>query len=226
MSNILQSVISLFPTKPKVAVLMSGSGSNAETLLRTDEIRKAYDISLIFTDNSESNAAKIAQRYGIQLLERHVSKFVNQEEREAYFEQLLTEMGALGIQAAIYAGFMKIVSRAFSEGIPGVNVHPADLAIRDIETGIAKYRGMNALPKMRRELGYVASTLHIVDTPVDSGSAIAVSSPLACQSDWSDQECHERLKAHEHRLYPTGLLLLAEGGVELNRLPILINTEA
>lgn len=226
MSDILHSVVTLFPTRPKVAVLMSGSGTNAEALLEANEVRQAYDISLIFTDNAGSNASRIAQKFGIPLLEQHTSKFVDKGEREAYFNQLLIELGTRGIQAAIYAGFMKIVSQSFSERIPGVNVHPADLTIHDSETGIAKYRGMKALPEMRKDLGYVASTLHVVDTPVDSGSAIAVSSPLVCQPNWSDQACHERLKVYEHRLYPAGLLLLANNGLELSGLPILIDTKA
>ncbi len=204
---------------------MSGSGSNARTLLGNEQIRDLYDMSVVWTDNQHSNAAQLAGEFGLDVAVRHIDKFSDRADREAYFTKAQAELGRLGVQIVLYAGFMKIATPAFCEAMPGVNAHPADLTIVDPDTNVARYRGMRALPNMRGDLGYVASTLHVVDTPVDTGSSIAVSSRVDCLPAWSDEECHAALKAHEHQLYPTGLALLAGGTLAEGMLPLRMDTE-
>lgn len=220
-TNLTQEVIGLYSTRPNTAILMSGSGSNALAILHRPEIRDLYNIDTLVTDNGQSNARDIAENYGLELIENHVDRFSDQKNRTGYFDELAGLLAKRGIQAAFYAGFMKISTPEFCERFPGVNVHPADLSIIGGD-GIAKYRGMKAMSQMRGDLGYVRSTAHVVDNPVDSGSAIALSGIVYPEAGQSDVELHERLKLKEHYLYPETLKLLGKGLVDLSRIPLLI----
>lgn len=220
-TNLTQEVIGLYSTRPNAAILMSGSGSNALAILRKPEIRDLYSIDLLVTDNSRSNARQISEDHGLDLIENHVDSFSDQIHRTKYFDELAGTLANRGIQAALYAGFMKISTPEFSARFPGVNVHPADLGVIGVD-GIAKYRGMKAMSQMRSDLGYVRSTAHVVDNPVDSGSAIALSGIIYPEAGQSDVELHDRLKFKEHYFYPETLKLLGKGSVELAKIPMLI----
>jgi len=221
MSELLEEVFSIYPARPNVAILMSGSGSNAQNLLTNPEVRDHYDITTIVTDNKNSNAIHFAEEYGLAYVERHIDKFRSKEEREVYFDKLSATLGSLGVSAAFYAGFMKVSSEAFARNFPGVNVHPADLTIVD-ENGIAIHRGMHALSTMRKQTnGLLAASVHVVDNPVDTGSVFAVSDSIACESNLSDQECHRLLQVREHVVYPAALVGIANGTLKRENMPVM-----
>lgn len=218
-SGITSEVFETYRQHPKVAVLMSGSGTNAESILSNEEFRDLFDVRTIVTDNPTSGAAQLSDRFNITLTSRPLRRFASLEDRVEYFSSLKDELGRLGVVAAIYAGFMKITTPEFCEAFPGVNVHPADLSIKGVD-GLAKYRGMDALSQMRSDLGQVAATVHVVDNPVDSGSAISISRHLdASDSSVTDKELHNSLKGLEHIIFPQTLVLMGRGVLLPSRLP-------
>ncbi len=218
MSELTDSVFEMYSQRPRAAILMSGSGTNAEAILSDDELRELYDFGLILSDNPSSNAASIGVHYDVPVRVNPRDKFYNTADREEYFDNLGLILAENGVKIAIYAGFMKIATRRFCEAFPGVNVHPADLSAIG-EDGLAKYRGMYALSKMRNELGAVRSTVHVVDTPVDSGSAISLSQYVMAADSCSDEEIHEMLKPKEHFIYTSTLRLLGIGALSAAKIP-------
>ena len=67
---------------------------------------------------------------------------------------------------------------------------------------------------------HVASTVHVVDNPVDSGSAISVSSSLPVEdSTIPDHVVHEELKELEHVIFPQTLILLGRGSISSLKIP-------
>lgn len=218
-SEITSEVFETYRQHPAVAILMSGAGSNAEALLDNEEFRDLYDVRTIATDNPNSNARQLAEHYNLGILERPIKRFNSAEERNEYFSSLNDELGNLGVAAAIYAGFMKISTPEFCEKYPGVNVHPADLSVKD-KDGLAKYRGMNALSLMRRDHKKVAATVHVVDNPVDSGSAISISRSLPAEDDSiPDNVLHSRLKELEQVIFPQTLVVLGRGSLSSTGTP-------
>lgn len=218
MSELTQSVFEIYPKRPRAALLMSGSGTNAEAILSDDELRDRYDFALIASDNDQSNALDIGSRYSIPARINQQDRLSDIVEREDYFNHLGSLLTEHGVSVAIYAGFMKIATRQFCEAFPGVNVHPADLSIVD-DNGMARYRGMKALHKMRDEQGIVRSTVHVVDTPVDSGSAISLSRYVVPPSNYSDEDVHTTLKPEEHFVYTSTLKLLGRGALAADKAP-------
>ena len=220
MSEVLKNVMSLYPSRPKSAILMSGSGSNAINLLTNSHLRDLYDFTTVVTDNEHSNAGSIAQANNLDYIEMHQDRFYSSVERHQYFDSLAHKLAQRGITAAIYAGFMKITSDKFASTFPGVNVHPADLTVTGPD-GIALHRGMEALTTMRAQTGgLIAASVHVVDNPVDTGAVIAVSNSITCPATYSDKDCHELLKHREHVIYPKALIGLAEKTISLNTVPI------
>lgn len=197
---------------------MSGSGSNAEAILSNERLRDLYDFAIIASDNLSSNATDIALQFSIPSVIQHQDELNDTNEREAYFEHLGNILTQYDARVAIYAGFMKIASQKFCDTFPGVNVHPADLTIPD-KDGLPKYRGMRALPAMRADLGTVRSTVHVVDNPVDSGTAISLSESLSPPSSMPDVDTHNLLKKEEHAVYSLTLELLGLGELKPSGMP-------
>jgi phosphoribosylglycinamide formyltransferase 1 len=221
MSKLTHEVLKAFAAEPRTAILMSGRGTNAGPILRDNDLLDMYDFAAVVTDNPKSRAADIANQHGLELISQPHDRFETPADRAAYFSRLGDTLQDRGIQALIFAGFMKIVTAEFCERFPATNVHPADLSITD-ETGMAKYRGMYALDKMLQAEGCVRSTVHVVDTPVDAGSAIAVSeSVYPLGDDETSADMHLRLQFEENRVYPITLAMLGRGAIELTDMPLL-----
>lgn len=216
--NLSETVFETFSKRPDVAILMSGSGSNAAAILNDEKIRSYYEFSSIVTDNPNSNAKIISQEHNLTYIEAPIDKFKDFDSRVVYFDNLRDTLQARGVSNVIYAGFMKITTPSFCEALPGLNIHPADLSIIGTD-GSAKYRGMRALNEMRQELGFVRSTVHVVDNPVDSGAAISLSDTVVPDIHESDQETHRLLKEKEHFIYTATLKLLGMGVLSLNETP-------
>jgi folate-dependent phosphoribosylglycinamide formyltransferase PurN len=184
-------------------------------------LRDLYNFSVVATDNPDSNARHIATEHGLDYLALPVGRFASREHRQAYFEDLSGELAVYGVQAAIYAGLMKISTPDFARRFPGLNTHPADLTVMG-DDGLPKYRGMKALPVMRQELGYVASTVHVIDNPVDSGSAIALTDRIVPPMEATDDEAHDLLKKQEHYTFPETLRRLGNSSLRLEDTPAII----
>ena len=221
-SELTDALFSTYSQHPRAAILMSGAGSNATAILSNPELRELYDIGVVATDNPNSNAGLLAAKFGITLLERPAVRFANHEERSDYFKSLAEDLTTSGVNAVFYAGFMKITSSYFCAKFPGINVHPADLRINGAD-GLPKYRGMYALPMMRADLGFVRSTVHVVDALVDSGTALAVSKPVTPRPEQSDEEVHQMLKPEEHKAFTHVLRLLGKGMLQKENIPLVIN---
>lgn len=220
--NITADTLHLFQERPSVAVLMSGSGTNAINLLGNEQVRDLYDVTAVVSDNPKSQAETIATQFDLPYIEHEAaSRLSSDVERNEYFKTLQTILGSRGIEGVFYAGFMKISSAEFTKRFPGINVHPADLTITGTD-GLPLYRGMDAMHRMVQDLGYVKATAHIVDSPVDSGTSLSISDALPLEVGESYQALHTRLKTLEHLIYPETLIRMAIGTLDSTQLPVTI----
>ncbi len=220
-NDIISKIIRTTQQHPKVAILMSGKGSNADVILTNRNMYPNFEFNMVFTDQPQSNAQKIAEKYGLDYQTIEFDKSVRL--RTAYFQRVSDLLRHKEIDFLVYAGFMRIASDFFVREFPGINMHPADLTIKG-DNGKPKYRGMDALPMaISAGEGYVASTVYVVDVDVDCGFPIAVSKPYpTTQEDLLDiPALHERLKVErEHILYPQILSLLSQGRISIHDIPL------
>ncbi len=208
--------------RPRVAILMSGTGSNARKIL---EERYRYDnlnFVAVATDNIESQASLIATQYRLSFI------FAKQHDdfpprRKSFFYDLSDKLRFLKVDFLVYAGFMKITPKDFLTEFPGINIHPADLTILN-DQGTPKYIGMNAVANaLAAGESHIASTVHVVDVAVDGGTIIAVSKHIKLESGifYDSNNLQDELKRRcEHVIYPQVLSLLAQGTITQDLIPL------
>jgi len=112
--------------KVKIAVLVSGGGTNLQALLDAcdSNIINHGEISLVLSNNPDAYALKRAEKNGIATSIVSKKEFLTQE---LFEKQILTLLKDNGIELIVLAGFMCILSADFTKRYPKriINVHPA-----------------------------------------------------------------------------------------------------
>ena len=113
--------------KVKIAVLVSGGGTNLQALIDAERagIIESGKISLVISGNPDAYALTRAQNAGIPTAV--VSKKQLGGSQEAFEAGILAEIEKAGIELIVLAGFMSILSESFTSRFPRriLNVHPA-----------------------------------------------------------------------------------------------------
>lgn len=190
--------------KKRVAILISGRGSNMEALI---EAAKADDYTAeivgVFSNRAAAPGLAVARAHGIPTATLAQSRFATRLD----FENALT--GILeGWRADIVclAGFMRILTPEFVGHWLGriINIHPSLLPL---------YRGLDtharALADGALEHG---CTVHFVTPGLDEGPAILAARIPVLPGD-TPETLTARVLVEEHKLYPRALALLASGKV-------------
>ena len=112
--------------KAKVAVLVSGGGTNLQAIIDAEKkgIIKSGTVSLVISNNSKAYALERAAKAGID------SAVITKKEcgsREAFEDKLIETIDAAGIDLIVLAGFMSILSEKFTSHYEKkiINVHPS-----------------------------------------------------------------------------------------------------
>ena len=112
--------------KIKVAVLVSGGGTNLGALIEAEKsgVIKSGEISLVISNKVGAYALERAQNAGIEALTVTKAECGSQETFE---ERLINELTSRGIELIVLAGFMAILSERFTRAFENriINVHPS-----------------------------------------------------------------------------------------------------
>ena len=112
--------------KTKVAVLVSGGGTNLGALIaaENDGIIKSGKISLVISNKVGAYALERARMAGIEAITVTKAECGSQETFE---DKLISELQSRGIELIVLAGFMAILSEKFTSLYKGriINVHPS-----------------------------------------------------------------------------------------------------
>ncbi|MDR3353609.1 MAG: phosphoribosylglycinamide formyltransferase [Synergistaceae bacterium] len=192
------------PVKPRIAILISGTGSNMDAIIRACASgRLDADIAIVISDNPGAPGIKKARSAGI---ETFVSRYGRETPREESESEIADVIMKRSVDWVVLAGFMKILSPGFVKTFRGriVNIHPSLLpsfpgahAIRDVLEAGADFTGV---------------TIHIVDELVDHGPIIAQEEVPILPND-TEKSLAERIHEVEHRLYPRTLQQLLHDDV-------------
>ena len=187
---------------PRVAIFLSGSGSNAEVLLKRFAASENpdYEIVVIVTDNPESSrAGELAEMFGLPLVSLSIRAFYRErgesrvslatargcEIREEWTGELLKRLEDYQIDFGIFAGFVPLCN--VPEAFPCLNVHPGDLTVTDAD-GNRTLVGLHTLPVERAILSgfdYMRSSVLVVQKlengggNMDAGPLLGVSGKVA-----------------------------------------------
>ena len=112
--------------KIKVAVLVSGGGTNLGALIKAERegIIKSGELSLVISNKVGAYALERAREAGIEALTVTKAECGSQE---AFEDRLIKELQSRGIELIVLAGFMAILSEKFTRTFEDriINVHPS-----------------------------------------------------------------------------------------------------
>jgi len=185
-----------------VAVLVSGSGTNLQSLLDA-AANPAYPARI---------AVVVSNVPGVRALERATTAGVptrvlphqGYPDRAAYDRALVETIAPFGCRIACLAGFMRLVGPTFLRAFPAgvLNVHPALLP---------SFPGLHSHRQaLEHGVKVTGCTVHLVDEGTDTGPIVAQAAVPVLDGDTEDS-LQRRIQEQEHRLFPLALGLLASG---------------
>ena len=193
--------------KARVAVLISGRGSNMTALIQAAK-QPSYPaiIELVLSNRADAAGLSGAQAAGITTAVVDHASYGSERER---FEQAVQEvLDRRSIDLICLAGFMRLLTPSFVSRWQGrmLNIHPALLpAFKGLDT---HRRALAAGVKIH------GASVHFVVAEMDSGPILAQGA-VAVHEDDNEETLAARVLEVEHRIYPMALALLAAGRVQM-----------
>lgn len=155
----------------KVAVLVSGGGTNLQAIIDAAESGKITNAEVVKVVSNVSGAYALerARNHGIETAVIRKKDFENKEKWE---NALIAEIESSGANLIVLAGFMAILSREFTKHFENriINVHPSLIPSFCGEGMYGLHVHEAALAKGVKVTG---ATVHFVNEEVDGGKIIA-----------------------------------------------------
>jgi phosphoribosylglycinamide formyltransferase-1 len=198
----------------KIAVLVSGSGTNLQTLieqLHQDET-SGIDIAVVISDRRKAYALRRAERAGIPTHVVRTQDFENRVDFDAEISRLIEHYAA---ELIVLGGFMKLFQSPFVRKYQNriINVHPALLPA---------FPGAHPVADtLAYGVKIAGVTVHFVDEGVDSGPIIVQSAVPVLNTD-DEESLHNRIQVEEHKLYPEVLKWYAQGKLKVEGRKVII----
>ncbi|MBT0654128.1 phosphoribosylglycinamide formyltransferase [Geomobilimonas luticola] len=197
----------------KVGVLISGSGSNLQSIIdRIEDGSLSADIVCVISNNAGAFGLERARKHTIPALHMDHRQFAG---RSAYDAALVETLQQYGVELVILAGFMRIITPVLIDAFPHaiMNIHPAILPA---------FPGLHA---QRQALDHGARisgcTVHFVDAGTDTGPII-IQAAVPVLDDDTEESLSARIQVEEHRVYPRAIQLYAEGRLSVEGRRVII----
>ena len=192
--------------KKRVAILISGRGSNMTALIEAAEAKDyPAEIALVISNRPDAPGLASARAAGVATAIVDHTRFG--DEREAFEHALDGELRKSRIDLVCLAGFMRLLTPWFVTRWSGrmLNIHPSLLPqFKGLQT---HRRALEA--GMKRH----GATVHFVVPEMDSGPIVAQDSVAVREGD-TEETLAARVLELEHKLYPRALRAVAEGRTE------------
>ena len=194
----------------RVAVLISGTGTNLQALLDTvhGESERGAAIEIVGVASSRPDAPGLqrAERAGVETAVFAIADHADRAARDRALGDWLEERGA---DLVVLAGFMELLGaelvRRFANRI--VNVHPSLLPA---------FPGVGAIQQaVDHGVRVTGVTVHYVDEHLDNGP-IVLQEAMELPYPAPIAEIEQRLHRVEHRLLPRAVRLIAAGRVRID----------
>ncbi len=186
---------------PRIAVLVSGFGSNLQAIIDAVEEGKlpGVEIGLVVSNRRKAFGITRAVRHGIPVVVFPLAPYTKAgRPREAYDADLAAIVGSFDVSWVVMAGWMHVLSDAFLTHFPSrvINLHPALPGA---------FPGTDAIERayeafQRGEIERTGVMVHLVpDEGVDTGPVVA-RELVPLRPEQSLEELEDRIHRVEHRL--------------------------
>ena len=186
------------PASPRLAVLVSGSGTILEAMLAA-----GLEVAVVVADRP-CRALEVARSAGlpVELVAR--ASFGQGFDRDAYTALVVEVLRSHRADVVAMAGFGTILGPAIFTTFPSriLNTHPALLPA---------FKGWHAVrDALAAGVSVTGTTVHIATEDVDEGPVLAQEAVPVEPGD-TEATLHERIKSVERRLYPETIRRFMEG---------------
>lgn len=190
----------------KVAVLISGRGSNLQALI--DACAKpGFPTEIILVISNRADAAGL-KRAAEAKIATAVIPHRDYPSREAFDAALTAVLEKAHVDLVCLAGFMRLLTSGFVERWRDrlINIHPSLLP---------SFPGLDTHARaLTQGVRFTGCTVHFVRAEMDNGPIIVQAAVPVLQNDDPEKLAARVLKA-EHRAYPLALKLIGEGKVKV-----------
>ncbi|MFG1422759.1 phosphoribosylglycinamide formyltransferase [Roseixanthobacter liquoris] len=192
--------------KKRVAILISGRGSNMAALVKAAEASDfPAEIALVVSNRADAAGLQFAEAAGIRTMVLSHRDFAD---RIAFDAALDAHLRIEGIEIICLAGFMRILTPWLVERWRDrmINVHPSLLP---------SFKGLDTHARaLEAGVRFHGCTVHLVRPEMDDGP-IVLQAVVPVRPDDTPQTLAERVLTQEHIIYPRGLALLAGGRIQV-----------
>jgi phosphoribosylglycinamide formyltransferase 1 len=191
----------------RVAVLISGEGTNLQAILDTVHGREGIEVVCVGSSRRDAPGLKRAAGAGV---ETAVFELAVHPDRAARDRALADWLDERNVDLVVLAGFMEVLEAEFIRRYRNriVNVHPALLPA---------FPGVHAVQQaLEHGVKVTGVTVHFVDEEVDHGPII-LQEAFGLSYPSRIAEIEERVHGIEHRLLPEAVRMIAAGRVHIDR---------
>jgi phosphoribosylglycinamide formyltransferase 1 len=192
------------PADPfRVSVLVSGTGSNLQSLIDTVH-RPGGPIEIVQVVGSRPDALALERAAAAGIPTEVVA--LRGREREERDRELADVVAGASPGLVVLAGWMSILTGTFLDRFPDrvINLHPSLLPA---------FPGLHAIGQaLAWGVRYTGVTVHFAEEVVDGGPVI-VQEPVPVMYGDDEEALTSRIREVEHRLVPEAVRLFAAGRV-------------
>lgn len=189
----------------KVAVLVSGGGSNLQSIL--DYGQETFKVEMVIGSKEGIYGLERAKNAGIP------SYVVSKKEYGNETSNKILELTKGKVDLIVLAGYLSILDgeilKAFKDRI--INIHPS---LIPSFCGDKMY-GMHVHNAVRKSgVRFTGCTVHFVNEEVDGG-AIILQEAVPVYFEDSAEDIQKRVLVEEHKLLPKAIDLISRGKIEI-----------
>ncbi len=178
--------------KSKIAILISGAGTNMAALLYASRMADApFEVVLVASNDAEAPGLALAALEGVPTFALS-HKGMTRAAHDAAMEAAVQDAGA---EYIVLAGYMRILSDGFVARWEGrmLNIHPSLLP---------KYKGLDTFARaIEAGDSHAGASVHLVTLELDAGEVLA-QARVAIAPDDTPESLAARVRFAEHQLYP------------------------
>lgn len=185
----------------RIAVLISGSGTNMVAIADHLQDRPDIEIGVVIADRTTADGLVKAADRGLPTA---VVDWSAHPDRDSFTRALCDLISASDCEYVVLAGFMRILAAPAIEAFNGriLNIHPSLLPA---------FPGAHAVEEaLEAGVAETGVTVHVVDELVDHGPIVA-REVVAVQAGDTPTSLHRRIQQTEHRLYPRVIVDFVSG---------------
>ena len=186
----------------RIAVLISGRGSNLQSIL--DAIRAGEldaTVAVVISNRPEAPGLLRAREAAVEAV---CLKPRDYPDRDAYDRAVVETLGAHEVGLVCLAGFMRLIGPPLLQAFPHriLNIHPSLLPA---------FPGLEAQRQaLEHGVRVTGATVHLVNRDLDAGP-IVLQTAVPVREDDTVETLSARILVEEHKLYPQAIQTVLDG---------------